>query len=48
MSKYDEYKNNIEIEKDKYNIKNINYDFIYKEKIDYEKINIMILPVLVT
>ena len=39
MSKYDEYKNNIEIEKDKYNIKNINYDFIYKEKIDYIKLN---------
>lgn len=40
MSKYDENKYNIEIENNiKNNIKNINDEFIYKEKIDYEKIN---------
>lgn len=41
MSKYDEYNYNLKIEENnkEYNIKNINYDFIYKEKIDYEKTN---------
>ncbi len=41
MSKYDDYNYNIEIKVNnkEYNIKNINYDFIYKEKIDYEKLN---------